>query len=292
MPRASRAAILRERHAPKALAGVLAGCDLVVGMRLHSLVFAASAGVPVVGLVYDPKVASLMTRLGVEQYALALTEVAGLLENGCRGLGRQAIRADPPSRAPICAIWPSNAGLAIRGLEGHGARTVSTPPVEWLSAFTLGQTRRLAEQQVRADEMSAQAATVTEKLAAASAEVDALTAQVSILTGSIAWRAAEALRRSRRRLAPRGTWRDRVVRVGLHSAVSVTQRGLGGSVATGARGVLSAVREWVTRPRGVWAVAYRQERCGTVTLYTDQQFRDLTGLGSPCRCRGSAGRVL
>ena len=129
MARASRAAILRESHGPKALAGVLAGCDLVVGMRLHSLVFAASAGVPVVGLVYDPKVASLMTRLGVEQYALALTEVAGLGERMSAAWARRdAIRADlAVTSADLRHLAASNAGLAIGVLEGHGARTVSTP---------------------------------------------------------------------------------------------------------------------------------------------------------------------
>lgn len=34
---------------------VIAGCDVVVGMRYHSLVFAAMAGVPTVGLSYDQK---------------------------------------------------------------------------------------------------------------------------------------------------------------------------------------------------------------------------------------------
>lgn len=34
---------------------VIAACDLVVGMRYHSLVFAAMAGVPTVGLSYDQK---------------------------------------------------------------------------------------------------------------------------------------------------------------------------------------------------------------------------------------------
>jgi L-malate glycosyltransferase len=36
--------------------GIINGMDMLVGMRLHALVFAAGAGVPMLGLVYDPKI--------------------------------------------------------------------------------------------------------------------------------------------------------------------------------------------------------------------------------------------
>jgi polysaccharide pyruvyl transferase CsaB len=36
--------------------GVISRMSLLIGMRLHALVFAAGAGVPMVGLVYDPKI--------------------------------------------------------------------------------------------------------------------------------------------------------------------------------------------------------------------------------------------
>ena len=45
------------------LIGVLGKAAFVTGMRLHSLIFASSAGTPVIGLSYDPKVSSMMKQL-------------------------------------------------------------------------------------------------------------------------------------------------------------------------------------------------------------------------------------
>ena len=42
----------------------IAGCEMMVGMRLHALILAASAGVPSVALSYDPKVAAFMRSCG------------------------------------------------------------------------------------------------------------------------------------------------------------------------------------------------------------------------------------
>lgn len=44
----------------------LAQCDALLGMRFHSLVLGLLAGVPVYGLVYDPKVESLLKQFGLE----------------------------------------------------------------------------------------------------------------------------------------------------------------------------------------------------------------------------------
>ena len=60
---------------------LLGRCDLVVGMRLHSVLFAAMSGVPVVALAYDPKVEHLTSRLGIAELTLGLRELsAGRLQ--------------------------------------------------------------------------------------------------------------------------------------------------------------------------------------------------------------------
>ena len=57
--------ILETRGAhPSEILGMCAGFELMLAMRLHALIFAASAGVPVVAFNYDPKVASLAKLLG------------------------------------------------------------------------------------------------------------------------------------------------------------------------------------------------------------------------------------
>ncbi len=47
--------------------------SLVVSMRLHTLIFAAGQGIPLVGLVYDPKVSGFLDDLGQKRY-LSLQE--------------------------------------------------------------------------------------------------------------------------------------------------------------------------------------------------------------------------
>ncbi len=56
--------VLDELHGVRAIKGVISRCGLVVGMRLHALMFAASECVPFVPLVYDTKVASFAEMTG------------------------------------------------------------------------------------------------------------------------------------------------------------------------------------------------------------------------------------
>ena len=58
--------------APSGLAGAIAGCDAVVAMRYHAGLFAIRSGIPVIGLVYDPKVRHLFAAAGAEAYAVEL----------------------------------------------------------------------------------------------------------------------------------------------------------------------------------------------------------------------------
>ena len=49
---------------PSEMLEEVAACDALIGMRLHSLIYAATAGVPPIAISYDPKIDQFMKRLG------------------------------------------------------------------------------------------------------------------------------------------------------------------------------------------------------------------------------------
>ena len=57
------ACILQGEYQPEELLGVMGSAQLVLGMRMHAIIFAAVAGVPAAGISYDPKVTSLLKEL-------------------------------------------------------------------------------------------------------------------------------------------------------------------------------------------------------------------------------------
>ena len=60
---------------------------VVVSMRLHALVFAASQGVPLVGVVYDQKISSFLSYIGQDLYTdlsdLTLERLKGQIDAAC-----------------------------------------------------------------------------------------------------------------------------------------------------------------------------------------------------------------
>lgn len=60
----SEAIILEEHYSTMEILSLIKNLDLIVGMRLHALIMGAAAGVPIVGLSYDPKVDRFLKQLG------------------------------------------------------------------------------------------------------------------------------------------------------------------------------------------------------------------------------------
>jgi GT2 family glycosyltransferase len=95
-------------------AALLAGCDVVVAMRLHAAVFAVGAGVPAAAIVYDPKVRSFVDAAGLADFAV---DIAGLAADD---LARRIGRAldDAPRLKPALA---GHAGTLRARAAGNGA---------------------------------------------------------------------------------------------------------------------------------------------------------------------------
>ncbi|MHB1001108.1 MAG: polysaccharide pyruvyl transferase CsaB [Armatimonadota bacterium] len=72
------AAVQPEAWSAEQLIGVLGKCSMVVGMRLHALILAATVGVPSIGISYDPKVEHFIDISGQEGITLSDT-ARGLL---------------------------------------------------------------------------------------------------------------------------------------------------------------------------------------------------------------------
>lgn len=75
--------------------GLIRSMDLVLGERLHTLIYAAAVGVPFVGIVYDPKIKAFMEYVGQKNYVN--------MDNVCFGALRKEIDSCIQHRDEICS---------------------------------------------------------------------------------------------------------------------------------------------------------------------------------------------
>ena len=73
--------------------GALSRMQVVVSMRLHALIFAAGQGIPLVGVVYDPKVSAFLRYIGQDLF-VDLPDVTP--EQLCAMIDRAVERAERP----------------------------------------------------------------------------------------------------------------------------------------------------------------------------------------------------
>lgn len=95
---------------------ILRRAELVISMRLHALIFAAGQGIPVVGLVYDPKVSGFLDYLGQEFYLPLDALNEGNLSDMIDG-ALSAASAEPATVEQLRALAQKNAALARELLE-------------------------------------------------------------------------------------------------------------------------------------------------------------------------------
>ena len=92
--------------------GSLSRMEVVVSMRLHALIFAASQGIPLAGVVYDPKVSAFLKYIGQELFV----DLDALTEEGLRHMIDQAVGQ---SRRP------EDQAAAVRRLQGLEQQNVA-----------------------------------------------------------------------------------------------------------------------------------------------------------------------
>ena len=93
--------------------GALSRMELVVSMRLHALIFAAGQGIPLAGVVYDPKVSAFLRYIGQELF----TDLDALTEENLR---------DMIDQAAAQASHPEAQAAAVERLQGMERKNVET----------------------------------------------------------------------------------------------------------------------------------------------------------------------
>jgi polysaccharide pyruvyl transferase WcaK-like protein len=61
-----RVVALKGKYPPEEMLSIIGNMDLLVGVRLHALIYAAVMDVPMIAVSYDPKINSFMHSLGMK----------------------------------------------------------------------------------------------------------------------------------------------------------------------------------------------------------------------------------
>jgi polysaccharide pyruvyl transferase CsaB len=135
--------VLRHPYSAAEKAGILGQCDLVLGMRLHSIIFAANAGVPVIALSYDPKVRHAMRQLGCEKYAIDLPALSAvqllkLFEEAYKDRSKISRQLDGATHS-LRGLAKTNTELALEILDHpqRYRRELSSEALDFLKQVTL-----------------------------------------------------------------------------------------------------------------------------------------------------------
>jgi len=117
--------ILPETGSSAHTIGLFARMQVVVSMRLHALVFSAGQGVPLVGVVYDPKISSFLDYIGQDLYTgledLTLEKLKAHLDAAVARVGDAAFLAGGVERLQEVERRNRDTARQLLGLEGEQA---------------------------------------------------------------------------------------------------------------------------------------------------------------------------
>ncbi len=111
---------LDDAGAAGTIIGALSRMEAVVSMRLHALIFAAGRGIPLAGVVYDPKVSAFLRYIGQENFtdldALTEENLKAMIDRAAAQAGDKAAQAEAVRK--LQALERGNVDIARRLLEG------------------------------------------------------------------------------------------------------------------------------------------------------------------------------
>ncbi|MEC0206839.1 polysaccharide pyruvyl transferase CsaB [Paenibacillus lautus] len=105
----SKVSFYRDEKQPQDMLREVSRCDMILGMRLHSLIYAANQRVPLLGISYDPKINHFLKRLG--------SEPAGSSES----LDADALKDQMLKLLDDAAAWKAEHGEQITVLKQEAA---------------------------------------------------------------------------------------------------------------------------------------------------------------------------
>ena len=117
--------LLDETGSAEHTIGLFARMQVVVSMRLHALVFSAGQGVPLVGVVYDPKVSSFLSYIGQDLYTdlhdLTQEALKAHIDAAVQRIGDTAFLTEGVERLRQIERRNQEAAAALLGLEPPSA---------------------------------------------------------------------------------------------------------------------------------------------------------------------------
>ena len=215
-----RVIVLPESYSPEVVKGLISHCRLIVGMRLHSLIFAASSEIPAIALVYDPKVSNFMGSLGLSEFALDLRTLT--VEQLSKTL--KFAWAQQKQTRQILALRGGNLKVlaqksTFKALELLDKKTKLPSSFEIVQGLAIKQISALAEKEVLVQALTAQVASMTEQAAIDYHEIDYLRWQVAYeqqlkdeILSSRVYKVAHKLRELRLFLLPPGGRLERTIK--------------------------------------------------------------------------------
>jgi polysaccharide pyruvyl transferase CsaB len=176
---------LDQSPAPATVAGLISYCKMIVGMRLHSLIFAAGAEIPPVALAYDLKVQSLMKDLELSEYSIDLPfmtseQLFGILTASWERQKQthETLRFYADRLRELSIQSPQ---LALRLLE----KSSNTPHMEIMRDMVIQQARELGEKEQQLRALSSRIETISTQLVVEQQQLQALLPRIEIISAQL-----------------------------------------------------------------------------------------------------------